>query len=296
MTDGPQHRTLLTGADVERTPVPNPDGLVSVAGSIFVKTDDGAVVRIDPTSRRVTGRVKLDTTHDVSHYCQGIGTDGTYVWACATGPRTTGVVQLDPLTLRKVGGVAVDKVFDQLTLPHNRQGIWVLVNSGRAIAVVDPRTRTSVTYALPYRCQQVAVSDIRVVTSCSADGRVLVLDPMTGHVLADAHLQSPRLATVVGQDVWVDTSDGLTRLGPDLSVRTIYSRVTAGLDGDVVTSEGAVWVRGRGGLIWKIDPQRNVVVDLFQPPSPISAGSLLVTQDSFWTSASNDGYVARIRR
>jgi hypothetical protein len=76
----------------------NADGLVAAAGAVWVKSDDGRVVRIDPSTNAVTDTLQMDQVSDSSHYCQGIGADGSSVWACATRDDGTGVAQIDPGT------------------------------------------------------------------------------------------------------------------------------------------------------------------------------------------------------
>ncbi len=62
--------------------VQNADGLIAFAGALWVKTDDGRVVRIDPATNRVTREIAVDDVSDKNQYCQGIGTDGKSIWAC----------------------------------------------------------------------------------------------------------------------------------------------------------------------------------------------------------------------
>ena len=53
-----------------------PDEIAFVQGFIWVKTDDGHVMKVDPFTNSVVGDIKVDTTSDPYHYCQGLGTDG----------------------------------------------------------------------------------------------------------------------------------------------------------------------------------------------------------------------------
>lgn len=296
MGASPDRQIVVPSSDEVHVPVANGDGLVRVAGQVFVKTDDGVVVRVDPWSARITGQVRVDTTSGTSRYCQGIGTDGPSVWACSTGAASTGLVRLDPKTLRVTARVPLDKVFDQLSLPHNARGLWVLVDGGRSVAVVSPATRAVATYPLGSRCLQLAASDTRVAVTCATDDRVRVLDSATGRAVGEARLSSPRLATFLGDDLWVDTSRGLTRLGKDLSTRAVYPQLVPGLGGDVTTYGGALWVREPGGPISQIDPDSGSVRQRYVPGTSLSAGSLLVTDDHLWTTASDDGFVARLTR
>lgn len=58
-----------------------------------------------------------------------------------------------------------------------------------------------------------------MIATGSVGDVVVELDAATGAVVHRARLRGPRIAAVRGGDVWVDTDDGLTRLGPGLAVR-----------------------------------------------------------------------------
>lgn len=276
--------------------VDNPDALVEVGGAVWVKTDDGRVVRIDTSTDTVTGTVQLDTATDPSNYCQGIGTDGTAVWACTASDSTTGIVRIDPATMATGTPVAVDKVFDQLSLPHTARGMWVLTADGTAVTVVDPATQATTSYPLPVRCLQLAASEAVVVATCALDDLVVALNPEDGSELARVSLESPRIAAASGSDVWVDTAQGVTRLNTDLEVRAVYPDQVAGPEGDLAVDAQELWVRGAGGVLWRIDPARDVVAEELTAEPALGAGSLLVTADSVWASSNDEGAVLHLRR
>jgi outer membrane protein assembly factor BamB len=179
--------------------IENGDGLTAVGGSLWVKTDDGRVVRIDPATNRVVGELKLDTNTDPNEYCQGIGTDQTSVWACATTDSGTDVVQIDPASGRIVRRVAVRKVFDQLALPSTSRGLWVL--SGSDVNLVDHATGRVTKYPLGVRCLQVAAAGDLVVATSSTENAVVALNAGNGSVIGRTTLPAPRLAAVSGSDV-----------------------------------------------------------------------------------------------
>ena len=296
VTARPSTVGTLNSRLVAKISVPNPDGLVEVGGAVWVKTDDGSVVRIDPRTDTVTGTVHLDTATDPAHYCQGIGTDGTAVWACTAGDSTTGIVRLDPTTMAK-----------ERQLPSTRSSTSSRcrtrpVACGCSPAGVTPspssilqaKRRCPTRWAA--RCQQLAASSAVIVATCANDDVAVALDPATGRVRTRVPLAAPRIAAVTGHDVWVDTSHGLTRLGADLKVRAVYPRMTLGLAGDLsIASDGALWARGPGGVLWRIDPTRNIVSDQLNSSPALSAGSLMVTTNALWTSANNEDFVLHLR-
>ncbi|TCO44856.1 putative pyrroloquinoline-quinone binding quinoprotein [Kribbella antiqua] len=276
-------------------PVTNGDGLVAAAGAVWVKTDDGRVVRIDPATNRVTGEIKIDTTSDENQYCQGIGADSSGLWACATADDGTGVAQIDPNTRRIVRRVAVGKVFDQLTLPLANRGLWVLTSNGTQASVVESGTAKVTGYPLGARCLQLAAKDDFVVATSSTEGKVIALDATSGAVTAQASLPAPRIAVLASTGVWVDTDDGLTHLTGELAVRTVYRNLRAGAGGDLVAAGDTIFVRAPDGTITKIEPNTGRVVEQITPDEPLTAGSLLVAFGSLWTTSSDEGTVTRLR-
>jgi len=61
-----------------------PDELAFVQGFMWVKTDDGHLIQVDPATNNVVGDITVDTTRDYpAHFCQGLGTDGMNIWACS---------------------------------------------------------------------------------------------------------------------------------------------------------------------------------------------------------------------
>jgi streptogramin lyase len=162
--------------------------------------------------------------------------------------------------------------------------------------VVDPESQETTSYPLPARCLQLTASEAVVVATCAVDNLVVGLDPETGSEVGRASLESPRIAAATEQDIWVDTSHGLTRLDTDLEVRAVYPNQVVGLEGDLAVAADELWVRGTGGVLWRIDPADNTVAEQLSASPALSAGSLLVTDDSLWASDGNGSAVLHLRR
>ena len=290
---------LVTATFAERLQatiqVPNADGLAAVAGALWVKTDDGRVVRIDPATNKVTGETKVDAGPDPDEFCVGIGTDGTALWSCATGKAGTDLVRIDPQSRRAVLRVSVGKVFDQLALPVTDRGAWALTADGRRVSVADPATGRVASYPLGDRSLQLAADGDRVVATSVAGGSVTVLDAATGQQTGRVSLPDARLAVIAGQDIWVDARDGLTRIGPDLAAGVADRELGTGANGDLVATAGAIWLRTSTGTITKVDPATGHAVERLTPETPLRPGSLLVAFGSIWASSGDDGTVIRLR-
>jgi len=271
------------------------DGMVAAAGALWLKTDPGHVLRIDPGTNRITADVTVDKHTGQSFYCQGIGAVGGSVWACATRTGGVGVAEIDPVAARVTRVVPVGKVFDQLALPSTAGGLWVLTKDGTHLSVVDPVSGRVTSYPLGARCQQVAAAGDRVVATSVVENQVVVLDAGSGEVLKRLKVAAPRMAAVVGADIWVDSVDGLTRFSHGLTTRTVYPGMSAGQGGDLFASGSSVWLRGSDGTISRLDADTGRVLERIVPDRPVSAGSMVVAYGSVWTTGSEEGWVIRLR-
>jgi hypothetical protein len=293
----PDATVALATRELARITVENADGIVAAGGFIWVKTDDGRIVKVDPVSNTVVRMRRLDTAKSRDNYCQGIGTDGTTVWACAATDAGTNVVKIDANTLAPVRSLTVNKVFDQLRLPYAGGKLWVLGDDGSSAIAVDPTTGSFTSHPLPVRCLQLSGAGSVLVATCRVADLLLRIDTGTGDIAGRRSLPEPGSCTVAGDDVWVDTASGLTRLDRSLRTTAVFPDLGVGLAGDLATDgEAAIWVRQAQGFLFRVDPAHNHVVERVAPRTRLSGGSLLVTPDAIWTTASDDGTLLRLRR
>ncbi len=293
----PSTVVALARRQIARVTIPNPDALVAALGFIWVKTDDGRVVKVNPQTNRVVARRKLDTAKDPQHYCQGIGTDGRSVWVCAASDTATDLVRIDPHSLRPVLRIAADKAFDQEHLPYVAGRLWVLSGGGKQLLAVNPSTGALKRYPLSATCAQAAGSGSVLVVTCPNANMMLRIDATRGAVIARRTLQQPRYCAVSDNQVWIDTADGIERTDDHLRTTALYPALTVGLSGDLASDpSGTIWVPQEHGFLYRIDPTRNAVVEQITSGRPLSGGSILVTNDSIWTSAYDDSTVFHLRK
>ena len=291
----PERTSGYAGRTLATLTVDGADGMVAAAGALWVKTDPGHVIRIDPTTNKITDDIVVDRRIDRSAYCQGIGAAGDEAWSCATRKSGTGVAQIDASTRRLAHVIPGQKIFDQLAIPSTARGLWLLTGDGSTLTLVDPRSRRTASYPLGGRYLQLAAHGSRVLATSAVDGTVAVVDASTGGILKRTKLDAPRVAALTDDSVWVDTEAGLARLTNDLEVRTVYRGMSAGLGGDVYADGRSVWLRDSGGVIFRIDAKSGQVRERISPAGPISAGSLIIAFGSIWTSLSEEGKVVRLR-
>ncbi len=271
-----------------RTHISKADALVELAGFVWVKSDDGDIYKVDPATGKIVGVRHVDTAKNHDPYCQGMGTEGTWIWACAAAPYTTAVVRLDPATMRVVERYEVDKPFDQLKLPSSLGRVWVF--SGDGSKLVGLRAgESSQEFSLPIRCNNLTPAGKALILTCPVTGEVLRLDPATGEVTARVELRRPQLAAGTAEDVWVGADQGVTRLdATTLRTKAVHPDLVPGLEGDVVVDSSDVWVRlGGSRFLYRIDPATNEVDLQVRTPEEFSGdtgGSLMVTEDHIWAT------------
>ena len=283
---------LLATIDIEY-----PDELAFVQGFIWVKTDDGHVIQVDPVTNRVVGDIKVDTTSDPYHYCQGLGTDGENIWACsASGDedhRTIDVVRIDPHSQSVVETVKVGKIFDQFNMPFLLNQIWVLSGNGDKLVGIDVTTnQPSPAIDLGARCFQVAAVSKSLLVTCRLDNLILRIDPEKMEVTERLTFTSPRNIAATENGIWLSQDNAVVRLDTE-SLNPVIAFTNLS-NADIFVTKEAVWVRLENGFLYRIDSASNELTEQIQTDQSLSIGSILVTPESIWTTASDDDLLIRL--
>lgn len=264
------------------------DGLTALGTSLFAKTDDGRVVRVDTASAAVTGEVRVDTTNDPARYCMGIGTDGEALYACSTGDESTSVVRVDPGTLEVLDTLDADMLFDQVTLPWAAGHLWVLTGAGDYLLGMDSKSGT-VEIPLAVRCANVAASEDALYLACPTANEVLKVDPDSGEVVGRVGLENPRVIAWGGTSVWAGVRDGVLQLSAELEPLAHFTGITTGLEGDLAADGDRAWVRTAGGFLHLLDAATGQApVQIASTPS-VGGGSVIIADGSVWTTSYDEG-------
>ena len=255
-------------------------------------------IKVDPATNRVVGDIKVDTTSDPYHYCQGLGTDGENIWACsASGDqdhRAIDVVRIDPGSQSVVETVKVGKIFDQFNMPFLLNQIWVLSGSGDKLIGIDVTTnQPGPAIDLGARCFQVAVVNSSLLVTCRLDNLVLRIDPEKMEVSERLTIPSPRNIATTENGVWLSQDNEIVRLDPgSLNPVVTFPRL---FNADIFATKEAVWVRLEDGFLYRIDPVSNQLMEQIRTDQNLSMGGILVTSDSIWTTAGDDDLLIRLR-
>jgi DNA-binding beta-propeller fold protein YncE len=274
-----------------------PDELAFVQGSIWVKTDNGHVIQVDPATNSVVGDIQVDTTSDPYHYCQGLGTDGENIWACSASgdenQRTIDVVRIDPRTQSVVETVKIGKIFDQFNMPFLLNQIWVLSGNGDKLVGIDITTnQPGAAIDLGARCFQVAVVSKSLLVTCKLDNLLLRIDPAKMEVTERLTFSNPRNITATENGIWLSQDNVVVRLDPE-SLNPVIAFANL-FNADLFVTNEAVWVRLENGFLYQINPASNELMEQIKTDQSLSVGSILVTPDSIWTIAADDDLLIRL--
>ena len=269
--------------------IDSPDWLAEGFGSLWVKQDDGAVVRVSPAGQ-------VEATIDADLYeppvCQGIGVSSHAVWACAT---TGTVIRIDPRTNKIVATLEVGKINDQGRLTFSAGRVWVLTGDGQrldGLSEQDNKVHDSI--RLGTFCTDTSDTAPRGVlwVVCAYQGLLLRVDLRSGQVTGRVRGLSHASAVSADRDVWVAYDGGMARVDPHAlrvvqRVRVQPTSVRAMRDG--------VWVREEGRhFLSRVDPDTGRIGSRTVTARLPSGGDLIRFGQRWWATASDDGAAVRV--
>jgi len=278
----------------------DPDWLIPGFGSMWVKRDDGNVVRMDPATDDVVAIIDADVTNP--GLCQGIGADDTSIWACS-GPN---IVRIDPATNEVSDVVEAHKVYIQGRLVHESGRIWILNGADAELLVgVDTETlEIGPPIALDAPCADLAVGDGAIWAICPRASLVLRIDPATRTVTDRIDVPDATQISVGADAAWVVGSEGIVRIDlgdKSLTTVAVATVVETGVwsNLDVVAlwaGAASVWVRTRNPFLFRIDAATSRIVETITAPEH-GPGDIVGLGGTLWASdyTSGDGAVVHLR-
>lgn len=260
-----------------------PDWLTAAAGSMWVKTDEGYLVRYDPQTDKETARIRV-----ANELCQGIGSDDTAVWTCSD----EGVVRIDPATNKIAAQVVVDKFNDQGRIPVAFGHAWVLTRDGSKLTAIAGDKVLPAT-DLGTRCIDLVATSTALWAACPIDGEALRIDPATGKVTARITGLEEARSIGAGSAVWVGYAGGLAKIDEAAASVTGVADASTGPFGGLLVTPDAVWVRAQGRFLRKVDPTTLRVLEQIEAPED-SGGAVDVLEGSLWATAYDHDVLYRL--
>jgi hypothetical protein len=288
----PQRSTALSAVQQASIPVANLSWLTSFGGFVWVKTDDGFVVRIDPRTNKPDGKVGAFT--DQQHYCQGIGAGGGAVWSCS-GSKIT---RIDPERMKIVASIPVGKVSAQGRLVFLDGRLWVITGrDGNQLVGIDAATnRPDPPITLPVTCSDLAPGGDAVWVLCPTANKVIKVDVAHRSIVGTLAVAGPSAGSATATDLWVGSDQGLVRVNANsLKRMVLFQGLNPGYLGDVSVDGDRVWMRIDGPFLYRIDATSNAVAEQITTNGSPGGGSLLPATGSLWTTADDAGNLLRLR-
>lgn len=272
-------------------PSRGPDWMVSAFGSLWVKRDDGIVVRIDPESSKIVA--EIGKPGPLGHVCQGIGASRDAIWSC---PPSDAIQRIDPGADSVAETLSVKKFPEQGRIVSAADRVWVLTRSGAELTAIDPRTnRPAQSFALDRRCGELAAARETLWITCPLDDRLLRFDARSGEVSGELELAGATNASIA-DELWVGFDEGVAQIDPEtLEVLAVYDLYPS-YGGSIFAGRGAVWVREEapGIFLTRIDPRSRRIVEQIKAPELPSGGDVVEIGDSVWASAYDDATVVEL--
>lgn len=269
----------------------DPDWLVADFGSVWVKRDDGNVVRIDPTSHELLATINADIND--AGLCQGIGSDGASIWTCSGSD----IVRIDPETNAVADVVAAHKVYAQGRLVHAAGRIWILNGevADRLVGVDVNSFEIGAPIELDAECHDLAVGEGAVWVACPKSNLVLRIEPTSGTVTDRITVTGGAQVAVGPGAIWVATEVGITRIDlDDKSVKTVAMDPAPADEGSVWAADGSVWVRTASPFVTRIDATSAKVLERIEAPE-YGPGDIVGFSGSLWASDYVNGFVIHLR-
>jgi sugar lactone lactonase YvrE len=263
----------------------NPDYVAATADAVWVKTDGGDLVRIDPDTTK-PGK----PLHVADALCQGLGADDDAVWTCAG--ETGQVARIDPATRKVVATVEAAKINVQPNVPVAFGHAWFLVDDGSKVAGVKNDAVVK-TIDLGTVCTDLVATATALWAACPTEGLALRIDPASGEVTARTPGMPGANAIAAGEHVWVGFENGLAKLDDATGQVLGVADASPGNVGGIAVTSDAVWVRAEGRFLRRVDPATGKVVEDVTAPEE-SGGSVLVAFGSVWATASDDDTLYRL--
>jgi hypothetical protein len=272
--------------------VPNLSWLTFYRGHVWVKTDDGFVVKIDPRTNKPRARVGAFTGQDT--YCQGIGAGGGAVWSCSR----SNITRIDPQRTKIVASIPVGKIAAQGRLVFMDGRLWVITGAtGNQLVGIDARTnRADPPISLPVGCGDLAPGGNAVWVLCPTANRVVKVDVAHRSIAGTLTIAGPYDGFATATDLWVGSDQGLVRVNASSLKRVaVFQGLNPSTAGDVTVDGDRVWVRINGPFLYRIDAKSNTVAQQITSSDAVGGGSLLVAAGSLWTTADDAGTLLRLR-
>jgi len=281
--------------------VEKPIGTAFDGQAVWILTEAGGLVRIDPATNQADPPVVLD---DGPYLYNGVSADATGLWATRWSPGL--VYHLDPATHQILARIETEYPKGVLAIDG---AVWVANTHTGTVTRIDPATNEIVASITVGSTGTSGPNWLTsgfgsIWTGIPRDASIVRIDPATNEI--QATIPAPVTATpcgkvVVGADaVWITSCASttfVTRIDP--ATNTASAIETGGDTWGIEIVDGAPWVpidrRSDSDLIVRIDPGSNQIDRALTPgPGFVGGGDMVVGAGSVWVVDGANNQVLRL--
>jgi len=263
----------------------HPCGIVSAFGSVWVANDGGTLVRINPKTNHVNGRLRI-----------GVGAcflaaDSRALWIANYKGKLIRVTPRGRIKRFAVGAVPND-----VLVAYGR--VWVTAWGAGKLAVVDPpRPRVVRRIDIGARPVGLAARNGAVWVGFGRDATAIArVDPRTFRVeRIDVGVREPRGFVAGTKGLWIQANTGdLLHFDPVAKRVLAHLEVGRTLAQGAAAPDGTIWIPDKEeNLIYRVDPAKQRVLDSF--PAGPGAYTTLRAYGSMWVTSYAGTDVRRYR-
>ena len=247
---------------------PQPVSVALSPGAAWVVDFGNTISRIDPSTGRLQGSVRVRLPADAALFYATVG-DGKLWVVYAIGDNDPAVFGVDLSTAQ--AGSTID--------PSTTQ----------AVTSISPRANFIEDQAQP---GDVVAGAGSVWIALQAQDQVERFDAATGKLLDHIPLPHPTALAIDGRTLWVTTADGRLHSVDTHTGAVAVRAVTGMLARRIRVGQGGVWLMTAEGKVLHLDPRTNQIVA--QVPGAFRAADLAVGPEGVWVYDQYQGVVLRI--
>lgn len=188
------------------------------------------------------------------------------VWVPSCKDQT--VSRMDPKSKKITATIPLHVLELRDSLAANADSVWALSDEKTTLVRIDPEENKIVAeIRLPAACNSMLFAENSLWVTCPKEDRVLRIDPNTNLVTNRIEVAGQPTALTFGEaTIWAlsKTEGKVVRIDPktNKTTTTIELKVPA-VGGDLVFSDGFVWVSMPGFPVARIDPAIDKVMQQF---------------------------------
>jgi DNA-binding beta-propeller fold protein YncE len=281
-------------------PVTGAMALATDGSSVWLFTNDGKLVRIDPATNKIGATVTLPSTTDAY---QSLAGDPAGLWV--TEWDMSKVLRFDPLTLRATA--SIDVSYAPKGVLVTTAAIWVANTHGGSVARIDPKTNKIVETIVVGPTGNSGPNWLgrgfgSIWTGVPNMGKVFRINEATNAIEASIYVTGPASPcgglAATSTAIWITSCDGanfVTQIDP--ATNTVVGTIDLrGKGYTFAVVADRPWLSPTDGQIVRLDPVSHAVDRVVAPGPGFASGGadVVVAAGSMWVMDWAENRVLRL--